>query len=754
MGDFSRDTFDRVKHYVGVRLQQGVPLVDADWNEQEDIRRYEVQAFLKWFVGDGVPFNNDGFRIDPLAGGGVNTIRLTAPAAGAGRSSVTVDVAASSAAAALGFTNNNRRAARLSAAAQLTGDATQPFALSAGMTLKVTAEGGAAQTVTFAAASFANIAAATAAEVVAVLGGALTGVTASAGAGDDFMVFGGSGTAETAGRCLVDGRDAVLEDRLSYAAQPLYTNTALATAWGVPPVAALSAPSTGTRTDLVYLDVWEREVTAAEDDSLINPMIGVESAVRLRREWAVRVRPGSLQAPQPADGDFLTGHSYLPLAQLARTAGVTAILGGALADQRARSLLMPPSTLIEDVMGFGSLAAYRRGENRPAISLRVAINALLAGQLPASQELAVSPAAGLDTLGRASLIDQAGALVAIWHSPRVSATNTNGLNQIIAARLDPAHVDQGFTTVPAITGGNTVHIEPSAVLLPTGEILVAYQTGNVEAAGSDVVMKRGTLANLPGAAQQDVATTTGVADQLARVALAGDHAVFFTHQGGTAGPKQWFYKRYRHTDSTFIDALPVQLSTGAAISPRDLHAAGAGGKVFVAWADNTGLQLRRFNPIPATSNPLDPPVIDFPGSFTATGTLEIFVLAISDTAAMVFYNDGAGLSIASCTSSGNWTSTRLADTDAGDGQPAAVRDQDGTVYLVSSRPNDADPNLTLRRRNPISGQWGAPQRLTFNSASDIKPHPFIIPGLGLWVLWNSNRNGDFDPFYRRIITAI
>ena len=63
MGNFSRDTFDRLKHYVGVRLQKGVPLVDADWNEQEDIRRYELQAFLKWFVGDGVPADNDGFSI-------------------------------------------------------------------------------------------------------------------------------------------------------------------------------------------------------------------------------------------------------------------------------------------------------------------------------------------------------------------------------------------------------------------------------------------------------------------------------------------------------------------------------------------------------------------------------------------------------------------------------------------------------------------------------------------------------------------
>ena len=40
MGNFSRDTFDPNKNYVGVRLQQGVPLVDADWNELNDIIRH------------------------------------------------------------------------------------------------------------------------------------------------------------------------------------------------------------------------------------------------------------------------------------------------------------------------------------------------------------------------------------------------------------------------------------------------------------------------------------------------------------------------------------------------------------------------------------------------------------------------------------------------------------------------------------------------------------------------------------------
>jgi hypothetical protein len=46
MGNFSRTTFDPAKNYVAVRLEQGVPLVDADWNELQDTTRTEVyEAF-------------------------------------------------------------------------------------------------------------------------------------------------------------------------------------------------------------------------------------------------------------------------------------------------------------------------------------------------------------------------------------------------------------------------------------------------------------------------------------------------------------------------------------------------------------------------------------------------------------------------------------------------------------------------------------------------------------------------------------
>ena len=64
-GNFSnngRDTFDPRKQYIGVRLQQGVPLLDRDWNELEDVRRYFERMLRRHYIGQGAP-DDEGFRI-------------------------------------------------------------------------------------------------------------------------------------------------------------------------------------------------------------------------------------------------------------------------------------------------------------------------------------------------------------------------------------------------------------------------------------------------------------------------------------------------------------------------------------------------------------------------------------------------------------------------------------------------------------------------------------------------------------------
>ena len=633
MVTITTSTFDPLLGYVNVRLQQGVPIVDADWNEQDDIRKFELRAFLKWYVGDGIPDGNDGFRI---VGGLDNdfTIAAGAPAPPSGTSEVD------------------------------------------------------------------------------------TGL-------------------RHAGRCIVDGLDVLIPADRKFTDQPLHEAqpgaAALAARLGVPVVTKLTKP-TADGQFIVFLDVWERLVTPDEIPDLVHTGLGVETCARMRREWVVRVEPGT---SVPTSGSpVVAGHAYLPLAVLTRRSGVEAIGDDDIGDRRQRRLLLPPAHLLTDTLGTDPLA-YRRGEGRPPISLREAINALLAGQLPSTPDLGVSPAPGVDVVRRAFVVDAAGGLVTIWQSPRVANTN-----QIFGSRLDLHQLEAGFSVAQPLTSG-TARIEPTAVALPNGELVVAYQNGLSGAATTDVVMKRATFAGLAGAVEEPVAATNGAADQSPLAVLAGDQVVFFTHH---AASNTWRYRRYRHTDDTFLDANPQQLSA-VTTTTRDLHAAAVtGGQIWVAFSDGSNLQLLRLAPGNGT--------VDAVAS-VPSAAVDVFVLGISATEALVLWDDNSALRVVAFSGTAWGSPAAIVGTDANDAQPAAVRDAEGTVFLLSARlTTDASNEVFLRRRNPVTGEWGQPQRVISSPANDQRPHPVLVPDHGIWVLWMSDRTGNFDLFAKRLITAI
>ena len=68
-GDFSRRTFNSKKHYNAVLKQQGRVDVDADWNEQIDIRKYIDRQRARDIIGFcGAPENNAGSEIRAIDG--------------------------------------------------------------------------------------------------------------------------------------------------------------------------------------------------------------------------------------------------------------------------------------------------------------------------------------------------------------------------------------------------------------------------------------------------------------------------------------------------------------------------------------------------------------------------------------------------------------------------------------------------------------------------------------------------------------
>ena len=63
-GDFTRDTFNRARHYSRVLMQQGRVQLDADWNEQGEILLYQLRTLTRDLVGPHAgPVGDCGFEI-------------------------------------------------------------------------------------------------------------------------------------------------------------------------------------------------------------------------------------------------------------------------------------------------------------------------------------------------------------------------------------------------------------------------------------------------------------------------------------------------------------------------------------------------------------------------------------------------------------------------------------------------------------------------------------------------------------------
>jgi hypothetical protein len=149
---------------------------------------------------------------------------------------------------------------------------------------------------------------------------------------NNFRILGGS--------ALVTGIDVINSADLNYADQP-----------GVPPLTTPPA-SPITRTDSVYLDISLTEVSGAQDPELLNSGdVGLQTSVRQRVVWVVRVAEGATSPPPPA-----AGHTNFPLARLVRTAGNQQIQAGMITDLRKQISSLAEGLRILGAPAFGAPA--------------------------------------------------------------------------------------------------------------------------------------------------------------------------------------------------------------------------------------------------------------------------------------------------------------------------------------------------------------------------------------------------------------
>ena len=137
----------------------------------------------------------------------------------------------------------------------------------------------------------------------------------------DFQISAGPAGA---GSILVGGLEVTISAAVAYSGQA-----------GVAPLTTPQPTQPDPRLDTVYLDVFLIEVDGTADPDLNNSHdVGMETSVRLKPAWLVRVAEG-VPVPQPPPG-----HAFCPLAGLRRPRGVATIDQAMLTDLRQRRLTM------------------------------------------------------------------------------------------------------------------------------------------------------------------------------------------------------------------------------------------------------------------------------------------------------------------------------------------------------------------------------------------------------------------------------
>jgi hypothetical protein len=126
---------------------------------------------------------------------------------------------------------------------------------------------------------------------------------ATVAAENDFRIL--AGADGSAGSCLVGGLEVTIPGPMFYSVQP-----------DVPALSTPDSTQPDPRTDIVYLDAFLTEIESDEDADLLNGEdVGIQTSVRIRPDWRVRVAEG---VPVPAP---LPGHAHTELARLVRPRG-------------------------------------------------------------------------------------------------------------------------------------------------------------------------------------------------------------------------------------------------------------------------------------------------------------------------------------------------------------------------------------------------------------------------------------------------
>jgi hypothetical protein len=60
----------------------------------------------------------------------------------------------------------------------------------------------------------------------------------------------------------------------------------------------------------------------------------------------------------------------------------------------------------------------------------------------------------------------------------------------------------------------------------------------------------------------------------------------------------------------------------------------------------------------------------------------------------------------------------------------------------------------MMRFDPITSAWGQPRQMTVTAGDDFSPYALRAANNALFAFWSSDRDGNINPYFKRLITAL
>jgi len=178
--------------------------------------------------------------------------------------------------------------------------------------------------------------------------------------------------------------------------------------------------------------------------------------------------------------------------------------------------------------------------------------AILEDEWSSTPAVPIAPHPAWDFLRRPPILDLANRVNVIWESSRV-----DDVTQIFATSWDAADPDATIPTgtVPQqITVGPAAHKTPAAVLLPGGDLLIAYETAH-----EDIYFRRAPFEQLATAPERPVATSQRDSEEFPFVLRSGTRLVFFWIAADRHDPRPRWRVRVRSRRAlAVLEPLPAR----------------------------------------------------------------------------------------------------------------------------------------------------------------------------------------------------